>query len=411
VTAQGSGSLEGVPRHMLPPSLRPPSLRPQGRDVVAAQRSAAAASTAAAAAQSTAAAPAQHGSGIPFFRPNNGGAAAAGAVTAAPGQSPSISLRRVVNAADELADALLSETTLVQPANPRSAHVVVLGTPNAGKSTLVNRLVRSKISAVSHKRNTTRTSVLGVATKDNRQLVLFDTPGVLPKLLSNKYQKELSTAAWDAALGADVAVLIVDAVKRLGPAELELLEKARLLAESSAAAEGGDGAPKMKLVLLINKMDLCKPASRARQLAEHLRGLAPFAHTLFVSVLRDKGVAELEDLLYSSCVPRDWEYASTSVTDQSPSERVVEIVREKIFARVHQEIPYRVNITNRGWTELHDGSLRIDLDLKVDTHHQRLILAGRGDQTLQHIKQRALPEIEQMLQRKVHLFLKCSSKD
>jgi GTP-binding protein Era len=310
--------------------------------------------------------------------------------------------RRGVTLADELQEALLSETSLVQPADPRSANVVILGTPNAGKSTLVNRLVRSKISAVSHKRNTTRTSVLGVATRNNRQLVLFDTPGVLPKLLSNKYQKELSTAAWDSAEGADVAVLIVDAVKKIGPAELELFEKAKRLAESN---------PDVQLVLLMNKMDLCKPSSRGRALAEQLQTLAPFARTLFTSVLRDKGVKELEDLLYNSCVEREWEYASGSVTDQSASERVIELVREKIFHRVHQEIPYRVAITNRGWTELSDGSLRIDLQLAVDTRHQKLILVGKGDTTLGFIKQRALPEIEQLLQRKVHLFLKCISKD
>jgi GTP-binding protein Era len=126
-----------------------------------------------------------------------------------------------------MSDMLAQQAALVQPPNPHAANVVILGTPNAGKSTLVNRLVGQKISAVSHKRNTTRTSVLGVATKDNRQLVLFDTPGVLPKLMSNKYQKELSTAAWDAAQGADVAIVIVDAVKRLTQAEFELFEKVR----------------------------------------------------------------------------------------------------------------------------------------------------------------------------------------
>jgi len=164
-------------------------------------------------------------------------------------------------------------------------------------------------------------------------------------------------------------------------------------------------------VLLINKMDLCKPASKAKQLAADLEAMAPFSRTLYCSVTREKGVEQLEELLYQSCTERPWEYAGDSCTDQSLSARVIEIVREKIFRRVHQEIPYRVAITNKGWTELPDGSVRIDLDLRVDTHQQKLILTGKGGSMLGYIQARAMPEIKQLLKRPVFLFLKCTSKD
>ena len=212
-----------MPARMLPPSMRPRKQRADTHHQPAAGGAAGAAARAAASATgaAVAAAPSTAAAAAPPAAP-----AAMPTMLAAQGESRhSISDRRSVTAVDEMQAALAAQLSLVQPPNPHVANVVILGTPNAGKSTLVNRLVGQKISAVSHKRNTTRTSVLGVASRDSRQLVLFDTPGVLPKLMSNKYQKELSTAAWDAALGSDVAVVIVDAVKRLGPAEYELLEK------------------------------------------------------------------------------------------------------------------------------------------------------------------------------------------
>lgn len=302
---------------------------------------------------------------------------------------------------DDLASVMSQQQSLVQPTDPHLANVVILGTPNAGKSTLVNQLVGQKISAVSHKRNTTRTSVLGVACQDNRQLVIFDTPGVLPKLLSNKYQKELSIAAWDSAQGADLAVVIVDAVRKIGPAEYELFEKAKQLAE---------GNPDMKLMLVINKMDLCKPASRATTLASLIQGFAPFHRTFYTSFENQKGVADLFQAMYAQARPGDWEYPRDLRTDQSPIELVNEIIREKIFHRVHQEIPYRVKITNTGWTPIgHDGTaMRVDVLLEVDTQQQKLILTGKNGSMLRYITQRALPEVQALLGKTVWLFLKCS---
>jgi len=167
----------------------------------------------------------------------------------------------------------------------------------------------------------------------------------------------------------------------------------------------------MQLVLLVNKMDLCRPRARAEALARELNALAPFSRTFYSSVLREKGVDKLEEFLYAATQPREWEYAAAASTDQSPSALVVEIVREKIFHRVHQEIPYRVQISNTGWTQLPDGSLRIDLELGVDTRQQRLILTGVAGSMLKYISQRALPEIEALLKCKVHLFMKAYSKD
>lgn len=325
------------------------------------------------------------------------------AFTAAPSSSPvtSISDRTVRSAVDEMHDMLHQQASIVQPHDPHAANIVILGTPNAGKSTLVNRLVGQKISAVSHKKHTTFTSVLGVATKENRQLVLFDTPGVLPKAEAKKFVKELTTAAWNAALGCDVAVVIVDVVKRLSDAEFELFERAKNLVESS---------PSMRLILVLNKMDLAKPAARAHAVAEKLQTLAPFSHTFYMSLEKDKGVNKLADFLYGSCLPREWEHASNAATDLSLPARVNEIIREKIFHRVHQEIPYRVVVSNEGWTVLPDGTTRIDVALMVDTKNQKKILAGPGGSMLTFITHRALPEVQALVGPKVVLFLKVYSR-
>lgn len=331
-------------------------------------------------------------------------------------------------------------------ADPHLASFCVCSHPfslSLGKSTLVNYLVGTKISAVSHKRNTTRTSVLGVACRENRQLVLFDTPGILPVELSNKYQKELSVAAFDSAQGCDIAVLIIDVVKRLSQSEYELIEKARLLKESQ---------PEMELILVLNKMDLCETKSRAKGVAEQVRTLLPSLTdetTFFTAftplspqqakraaaeataaaeaaasssktlrrvdtIARDMGftvntgVTALAKTLFLSARPGEWEYPETTRTDMSPVELVNEIVREKIFHRVHQEIPYRVKIRNTGWTEIDDSTLRIDIMLEVDTKQQKLILTGHRESMLKQIIIRALPDIQALLGKKVYLFLKCT---
>lgn len=312
--------------------------------------------------------------------------------------------RQRLTSVDDLASVMADQRALVQPPDPHLANMVILGTPNAGKSTLVNHLVGQKISAVSHKRNTTRSSVLGVASRENKQLVIFDTPGVLPKLLSNKYQKDLTVAAWDSAQGADVAVVIVDSVRKLGPAEYELFEKAKQLKEQNQG---------MVMMLVVNKMDLCKPPSKATKLAQLIRQFAPFTddQTYFTSFEGNKkGVEQLVQAMYSHARPAEWEYPLTTRTDQSPLELVNELIREKIFHRVHQEIPYRVKITNTGWTEIGEEgkAVRIDVLLEVETQQQKVILTGKNGSMLRYITQRALPEVQALVGKTVWLFLKCS---
>lgn len=165
----------------------------------------------------------------------------------------------------------------------------------------------------------------------------------------------------------------------------------------------------MKLVLVMNKMDLCKPVSAARSIASLVQShCAPFAHTYYTSFMTDRGVLELTNVLYSSAQPGEWEYPSSIQTDQSQVDLVNEIIREKIFHRVHQEIPYRVRITNTGWTHVDDESMRIDVLLEVDTKQQKLILTGHGGSMLRYLVQRALPEVQDVVGKKVFLFLKCA---
>lgn len=168
----------------------------------------------------------------------------------------------------------------------------------------------------------------------------------------------------------------------------------------------------MKLLLVLNKMDLCKPLSKARSVVESVRQYLPnlpedqIFFTSFFPKL--KGVPQLADRLFASTQPGEWEYPPTVRTDQSQIELVNEIIREKIFHRVHQEIPYRVRITNTGWTHLNETTMRIDVLLEVDTKQQKLILTGHNGSMLQFITTRSITEIQELLGKKVFLFLKCS---
>jgi len=285
-----------------------------------------------------------------------------------------------------------------QPPEPKSLSVVILGTPNAGKSVLVNRLVKSKVSAVSPKRNTTRQQALGVVTDPHTQtqLVIYDTPGINAMEHAKMYQKELSTAAWDAAAECDVGLVLMDAAKKIGPAEKELLSKVKELSENSG----------IKIILALNKVDLVHPKEQLLELADYLVTLADFQEVFYISVTEDEYVGELEDWLYENAVEREWSYDPEMVTDQTDLERVTEIIREKIYLRLNQEIPYAVQQRNVGWTELRDGSLRIDQHLLVQGRVQGMILVGKEGTVLKRIRDSAENEIAKVLGRPVHLFLR-----
>jgi len=282
-----------------------------------------------------------------------------------------------------------------------SLTVSLMGVPNSGKSTLVNRFVGTKISAVSKKASTTISSKLGVSTIDNTQLVFYDTPGILPK--NNKKASWKVENAWDVLYDSDLAVLVLDCVKTIGPSENSVLKRLRELKQ-----EGHNELP--PLCLLLNKLDLwdCMPEKDRFPILDRITKKIPDVYELFetvhmVSALTGTGIKDFQQYLMSKAQPGPWIYSKDITTDQSPIELCHELVREKVFKHTNMEIPYSIVIDTIGWTELLDGSLRIDQNIIVTKNSHLKILFGRGGKTIQSIKEEAAFDIQMALGRPVIL--------
>jgi len=304
---------------------------------------------------------------------------------------PVSSVSYVTEAGPEVVYGDIAFEWVDQPENPRSLNVVIMGTPNAGKSYLVNQLVKDKITAVSQKRNTTREEILGVATSGNTQLVIYDTPGINQPAVARNELGELSVAAWARMKTADLGLVLVDSVKKIGPAEMHLFSRIKKLLEQ---------APNIKLVLVLNKVDLCKPKHRLLYLAKNLWEMVPYERCFMISAKSGDGVDDLENWLLEQAVPREWEFGANVSSDQSALDRVEEVIREKIYRNLHREIPYHVTQQNMGWTEIKNGSLRIDQGLIVHTSSHQKILTNY----LTTLGIAAKPDIEKILSKTVHLF-------
>ncbi len=285
------------------------------------------------------------------------------------------------------------------PEEHLSTRVCIIGTPNAGKSVLVNSITRSLVTAVSPKRNTTREQCLGVFTDGNVQLTLFDTPGINEINSAKGYQRELATEAWSVVGDCDMAIVVIDAAKKLGGPELFLLHKLR---------EVSDYNPHLRLLLVLNKVDLVEPKGKLIAYVDRITPLCPITDTFMISALDGMGVAELENYLFVNAVPREWEFERDDVTDVNEIAQATEIIRQEVYQRLHQEIPYIVEQENLGWEVLKNGAIRIDQRLYVRRESHRQIIVGLGGAALSHITARAVRQMESVFKRKVHLYLKVS---
>jgi GTPase len=270
----------------------------------------------------------------------------------------------------------------------RCGFVALIGAPNAGKSTLVNALVGSKIAIVSHKVQTTRALLRGIATVGHSQLVLIDTPGIFaPK---RRLDRAMVTNAWTGAREADLAGVLLDAAHGLDDEADALL--ARL---------GEITQPKF---LLINKIDLIdKPALLA--LAKAANERVTFEATFMVSALTGDGVADVRRWLAARVPEGPWHYPEDQITDAPLRQLAAEITREKLYLRLHQELPYQSTVETDQWKELKDGSTRIEQTIYVERESQRKIVLGKGGATIKAIGAQARREIAEMIEAPVHLFL------
>ncbi len=266
--------------------------------------------------------------------------------------------------------------------------IALIGAPNAGKSTLTNALVGAKVTIVSRKVQTTRAVVRGIATAGEAQLVLMDTPGIFAP--RRRLDRAMVTTAWGGAHDADIVVLLIDAKKGL---EEE--------ADAILARLDGIGKPK---VLVLNKIDLAdKPALLT--LAQTIGGKAKFDATFMISASSGDGVEDLKGWLAAHAPKGPWHYPEDQISDAPIRSLAAEITREKLFDRLHQELPYQATVETEVWKELRDGAARIEQTIYVERESQRKIVLGKGGATIKAIGAEARKEIAELTEQKVHLFL------
>jgi len=282
----------------------------------------------------------------------------------------------------------LGEAEIPASAATRCGFVALIGTPNAGKSTLANALVGSKVSIVTPKVQTTRALVRGIAIEGAAQLIFVDTPGIFSP--RRRLDRAMVATAWASTHDADVVALLIDAHKGVLDDDDAIL---RTISDLRA--------PK---VLVLNKVDLVKkPALLA--LAQSLNERMVFAVTFMMSARSGDGVADLRRWLAVNVPAGPWLYPEDQISDAPLRQLAAEITREKLYLRLHQELPYQSTVETDVWKELRDGAVRIEQTIYVERESQRKIVLGKAGQAIKAIGAAARADIAAAIEQPVHLFL------
>ena len=278
----------------------------------------------------------------------------------------------------------------------RAGFVALIGEPNAGKSTLLNRMVGAKVSIVTHKVQTTRARIRGVAMEGDSQLVFVDTPGLFQP--RRRLDRAMVAAAWGGAADADIVVLLIEAHRGL-------TEGAGRILEGLAELPRG-----RRVVLAINKIDRVE-APRLLALTQEMNERFPFERTFLISAEKGHGVEDLRRWLAGALPEGPWLYPEDQIADLPLRMIAAEMTREKLTLRLHQELPYQLTVETESWQERKDGSVRIDQIIYVlRDGHKGIVLGHRGE-TIKAISQAARAEITGFLGRPVHLFLQVKVRE
>ncbi len=270
----------------------------------------------------------------------------------------------------------------------RCGFVALIGAPNAGKSTLLNALVGSKVTIVSRKVQTTRALIRGIAVDGKSQLIFVDTPGIFAP--RRRLDRAMVATAWSGAHDADLVGVLIDARKGLDEEADAILDK---LAEVRA--------PK---ILILNKIDMVdKPTLLG--MTKTANAKVAFEASFMISALKGDGVADLKGWLAARVPPSPWLYPADQMSDAPLRQLAAEITREKLFERLHQELPYQATVETDVWKELRKGDIRIEQTIYVERDSQRKIVLGKGGQAIKAIGEAARKEIATIVEAKVHLFL------
>jgi GTP-binding protein Era len=290
----------------------------------------------------------------------------------------------MVEAADKTADKAATTTE----GGTRCGFIALIGAPNAGKSTLINALVGSKVAIVTPKVQTTRTLLRGIAMEGRAQLVFLDTPGIFAP--RRRLDRAMVTTAWSGAHDADIVAVLIDVKSGLNDDAEALLKKLQEVRQ-----------PK---VLILNKVDLVEKA-RLLALAQTANDTAKFEATFMISATKGDGVADVRQWLAAHVPAGPWHYPEDEVSDAPVRQLASEITREKLYLKLHQELPYQSTVETESWTERKDGSVRIEQTIYVERDSQKKIVLGKGGQSIKAIGEASRRELAEILEKKVHLFL------
>jgi len=270
----------------------------------------------------------------------------------------------------------------------RAGFVALIGAPNAGKSTLMNRLVGAKVSIVTHKVQTTRTRVLGIVIQRASQLIFVDTPGIFePK---RRLDRAMVRAAWDGAQEADAIVLLADARRGLDEKTLTIIDG---LKQSGR-----------KAILAINKIDTVKKENLL-EVASLFDATGVFAEVFMISATRGDGTDDLLDHLAGQVPEGPWLFPEDQLSDMPQRLMAAEVTREKLYLNVHQEVPYELTVETEQWKTLRDGSVRIEQTIYVRRDSQKAIILGKGGRLVKRVGQAAREELSRLFGVPVQLYL------
>lgn len=272
----------------------------------------------------------------------------------------------------------------------RAGFIALIGEPNAGKSTLLNRMVGAKVSIVTHKVQTTRARIRGVAMEGNAQLVFVDTPGIFTP--RRNLDRAMVAAAWSGAADADIVVLLIEAHRGITAGVKVILE---------ALNERAGNRP---VALAINKIDKVQ-ADKLLVLTKELNELYGFSETFMISAEKGHGVKDLREWVADKMPEGPWLYPEDQIADLPLRMIAAEMTREKLTLRMHQELPYQLTVETEKWEDRKDGSVKIDQLIYVMRDGHKGIVLGHNGESIKAVGKASREELEEFLGRKVHLFL------
>ncbi|MFD2207110.1 GTPase Era [Kiloniella antarctica] len=275
------------------------------------------------------------------------------------------------------------------PSDTRCGFIALIGAPNAGKSTLMNRMVGGKVSIVTHKVQTTRSQIRGIAIHDKSQLIFVDTPGIfLPK---KRLERAMVSSAWKGAGDAEIIVVLHDACRK------KIGEDTRVIA---------DGLKKQgrQAILALNKIDSINP-EKLLLLAQEFMAMGVFSEIFMISAQEGDGVRDLMDSLAKQVQEGVWLYPEDQLSDHPMRSIAAEVTREKLFLNLHDELPYNLTVETDNWEDFKDGSVKISQTIYVQRDIHKAMCLGKGGRTIKLVRSKSQKDLEESLERKVHLFL------